>query len=707
MGLTVGDASSNRLVLEVSGTAQQVETAFGVHLMNYRAPDNRVFRAPDAAPTVPAALASRIAGIIGLDTAVVRRPHYVKRSAISRVQKPHVGTGPADGYAPSDIKTAYNLDTTGLDGSGQTLGLYELDGYTASDITAYEKYFNLAAVPLQNVLLNGVDGSAGSGAGEVTLDIELMIALAPGVTKIIVYEAPNSDAGSIICFNRMATDNLAKAISVSWGSPEATSNTPTLDTENKILKQMAVQGQSIFAAAGDDGAYDDKVNLGVDNPASQPYMTGVGGTSLPDMPGMETSWGTPPMVTGVAGDPNGGGGGGISGYWPLPTWQKNAYPTAAGSGASTTMRNVPDVSLNADPMTGYSVYFNGRWGSVGGTSAAAPLWAAFTALVNQAQVRLGFQTAGFLNPQIYAIGKGPSYGGDFNDIKDMSTNLFYKAVAGCDLATGWGSFKGVNLLADLAGITVGDIVSRNLIWQDSASGKVAYWGMNGTTFVKTGTIATDIPANWKIVAVADITGDGVADLLWENTATGDYAYWQMNGTQIAARGPLAFGIPLGWQIVGVADVAGDTKNDIIWQNTTTGEVAYWQMNGVRYVSSGSITSGIPSNWKIVGVADITGHSKADLLWENTNTGDYAYWQMNGVQYVSSGSLASRVPLNWQIDAVGDFTGEGKNNLIWQNTRVGSFYYWQLDYWQTNGPTLQASSLLTSDIPTSWKIVGIQ
>ena len=244
--------------------------------------------------------------------------------------------------------------------------------------------------------------------------------------------------------------------------------------------------------------------------------------------------------------------------------------------------------------------------------------------------------------------------------------------------------------------------THNLIWQNSAGGTVNYWTMNTTTFVSSGTIATGIPANWKIVTVADLTGDGVADLIWQNTATGDYAYWQMNGTQRVGSGSLAVGIPLNWKLAGVADVTGDGKNDLVWQNTTSGDVAYWQMNGVNYVSSGSITSGIPSNWKIVSVADITGDGKADLLWENVITGDYAYWQMNGPVYLGSGSIASGIPLNWQIDAVGDLTGDGKADLLWQNAAVGNFYYWQM-----NGPTLQTSGSLASGIPLSWKIVGIQ
>ena len=279
-GLTILDTHPNRAFLDVSGSAQQVETAFHLHLMNYQTADNRVFRAPDAEPALPAAIANRVSAIIGLDTALVRRPHNIRRNENAADRQPRNGSGSGGGYAPADIKTAYNLQSVGLDGSGQTLAVFELDGYRASDITSYVNYFGLRAVPLQNVLLDGVSGRPGMNADEVTLDIELLNALAPGASKILVYETPNTDAGTIDCFNRIATDNLAKEISVSWGGSEDATSSSLLNSENTIFQQMATQGQSIFAAAGDSGAYDNGSTLSVDDPGSQLYMVSVGGTRL-------------------------------------------------------------------------------------------------------------------------------------------------------------------------------------------------------------------------------------------------------------------------------------------------------------------------------------------------------------------------------------------------------------------------------------------
>jgi kumamolisin len=451
-GLTVTGKHDNRLVLDVAGPAKSVETAFGVTLKQYVLPDGRVFRAPDSDPVVPVAIAGRLKSVVGLDTATVWHPHNVRRqnlvAGLFGFNPLTIGSGPDGGLSPSDIKTAYNLSSTTLTGTGQTLGLFELDGYTASDIAAYQKKFGLTAVPLQNILVDTATGKAGSGADEVTLDIELQNALAPGATKILVYEGPNSSKGVIDTYNKIATDNLANSISTSWGEYEAGSGSSTLNSENTIFKQMATQGQSIFAAAGDSGAYDNGSSLSVDDPASQPYVTGAGGTSLTTN-GAGGAWSSETTWNGGSIN-NGAGGGGISSYWTIPSWQPTSLITSANKG-STTYRNVPDVSLDADPNTGYAIYVGGSWNVYGGTSCAAPLWSAFTALVNQQRVANSKSVLGFANPELYAVGEGTDYTADFHDIADGSTNLYYPAVKGYDLATGWGTFNGANLLVDLAG----------------------------------------------------------------------------------------------------------------------------------------------------------------------------------------------------------------------------------------------------------------
>ena len=377
-GLKVVGTHANRLVLDVQGTSAEVGAAFAVALQKYRSPQGLIFHSPDREPSLPPSLIGKVQAIVGLDSAGVLHPHNV-RGPIGPLATAHAGSGPNGGFSPADIKTAYNLNSVSETGSGQTLGLYELDGYTKSDITKYEQQFSLTATPLQNVLVDGVTGSAGSGAGEVTLDIELMIALAPAATKIVVYEGPNSVAGAVDTYNKIATDNVAKAISTSWGLSEANNSAASRSSENTIFQQMAAQGQSIYAAAGDSGAYDNGSSLSVDDPASQPYMVGVGGARLTTNGAggaysSETTWNGGSVSAG-------GGGGGISIEWAIPSYQSGVVSGA--SLGSTSQRNVPDVSLNADPNTGYAIYYGNAWQTYGGTSCAAPLWAAFTGLVNQ------------------------------------------------------------------------------------------------------------------------------------------------------------------------------------------------------------------------------------------------------------------------------------------------------------------------------------
>lgn len=454
-GLTVVGTHSNRLLLDVSGPASVMERTFTTKLRQYQTPSGRIFRAPESDPFLPASIASKVTGVTGLDNASVWKTHLVERSSLQSLLVPHGGTGPGGGLAPSDIKTAYNLAGTSLNGTGQTLGLFQLDGYTASDIAQYETTFGLPSVPLQNVLVDGVTGipstGANSGAGEVTLDIELQIAMAPGATKVIIYEGPNSNAGVLDTYNRIATDNLAKQISTSWGLAEGSNSSSALNSENTIFQQMAAQGQTIYAASGDSGAYDNGSSLSVDDPASQPFMMGVGGTRLTTNGAggsyvSEKTWNGGSIAAG-------GGGGGISGFWAIPTYQSGIVSTA--SKGSTTKRNVPDVSLNSDPNTGYSIYYSGQWVVYGGTSCAAPLWAGFTALVNQQRVANAKPVLGDPHAALKTIGTGTAYGTSFHDIADNSTNLFYPAVTSFDDATGWGTINGLGLITSLSGVTTG------------------------------------------------------------------------------------------------------------------------------------------------------------------------------------------------------------------------------------------------------------
>ena len=444
-GLVVAYTHPNRMIIDVTGSASDVENAFQLEMHQYQTPEGQTAFAPNVDPLVSDAVSSRIAGVVGLSSFGNRKSHAHIRPALQ--QPLQVGSGPGGALSPSDIKKAYNLSGLTQTGTGQTLALFELDGYTPSDITGYTKQFGITAPPLQNILVDTATGAAGAGAGEVTLDIELMMAIAPGVTKILVYEGPNSDAGVIDTYAKIANDNLAKEVSTSWGGAEDQMVASTMIAEKNAFMQMASQGQSIFAAAGDSGAYDDGTNLSVDDPASDPYVVGVGGTNL-KLSGTQTyvsesTWAIPAS----GGNAAQGGGGGISTQWTLPSWQAGIASKA--NLGSTAMRMVPDVSLDADPNTGYAFFYKGAFGIVGGTSCAAPLWAAFTALINEQRLINKTPVLGFANPAIYQLASSANYALNFHDIADGSTNLHFPTTTAYDLATGWGSFNGTSLFNSL------------------------------------------------------------------------------------------------------------------------------------------------------------------------------------------------------------------------------------------------------------------
>ena len=256
--------------------------------------------------------------------------------------------------------------------------------------------------------------------------------MAPGLARVYVYMAPNPSPW-VDMLGRMANDNLSKQLSCSWGGggPDATAE--------GIFQQMAAQGQTFFNATGDSDAFTTTIEF----PSESPNITQVGGTTLTTAgPGgayvSETVWNW------GAGT---GSSGGISTFFAIPIYQQGINMVT--NKGSTTMRNVPDVALTADNI--YVIADSGTgFRGVGGTSCAAPLWAGFTALVNERAAALARPSVGFINPAIYALSKGTNYAASFHDIttgdntSPGSPNLFF-AVPGFDLATGLGT-PGTNLI---------------------------------------------------------------------------------------------------------------------------------------------------------------------------------------------------------------------------------------------------------------------
>jgi hypothetical protein len=426
--LQVTARHSNRMVLDVVGSAFDVERALHIKFHTYRHPaENRTFFAPDTEPTLD--LNVPVLHISGLDDYVLPKPLY--HAAPTQTDQPQVGSGPSGAYIGSDFRAAY-APGVNLTGSGQSIGLYQYaSGYYQSDITEYEAQAHLPNVPVNTVLLDGYGGGPGRETVEVSLDIEMAMSMAPAVSNILVFEGYLTDD----ILNAMAASNQVKQLSASWSySVDSTSV--------QIFQEFAAQGQSFFNASGDSDAWIG----GVASPSDDPYITIVGGTSLTT--GSGGAWSSETVWNRGNGS---GSGGGISTQYPIPSWQTNINMTA--NQGSTTMRNIPDVAMVAEDV--WVTCSNGSSLAVGGTSCAAPLWAGFAALANQEAASDGVSSIGFINPAIYALGAESNYGTFFHDITtgnnawSGSANL-YNAVPGYDLCTGWGTPAGQNLIDALA-----------------------------------------------------------------------------------------------------------------------------------------------------------------------------------------------------------------------------------------------------------------
>ncbi len=427
-GLTVRRTSRNRLVLDVGGTAGNVERAFDIELGIYQHPtENRTFIAPNVEPSVEPGLS--ILSVVGLTDRARPQPLSARRDP--RLGPTSLaGSGPGGVYLGSDMRSAY-APGVALDGTGQAVGLFELGPYDIADIHAYFSSLDQPLeVPIVNVLLDGSDGGVPDGGddGEVALDIEQAISMAPNLASLIVYE---SDTRELDVWNQMATDNVARQLSSSWAYG-------VFDlSDNQVFMELIAQGQNLFQASGDNGAY--SPGMPMESPTDNANLVSVGGTHLWLSEGAwesEVAW-------------TNSGGGVSTNRTVIPAYQVGVA-NAANQG-SYSLRSVPDVCAEAD-FDNYVCSNGGCYGGWGGTSFAAPRWAGFLALVNE---QADGTPVGFLNPSVYALAEGPSYGQVLhdismgNDFNKMSPDL-YSAVPGYDLVTGWGSPTGQALIDALA-----------------------------------------------------------------------------------------------------------------------------------------------------------------------------------------------------------------------------------------------------------------
>jgi hypothetical protein len=735
-GLTVTTMHGNRLLLDVSGSVADIQKALHLTMRVYQHPkEKRTFYSPDAEPSVD--LDVPVADISGLNNYELPHPKYVKFNSSNLIAHAtsKLGSGPGGNYVGNDFRAAYAPDTT-LDGSGQMVGLVEFDGFYSNDIVAYENLAGLPNVPVQTAFTDGFSGTPGSGDVEVSLDIEMAISMAPGLSKVVVFEGsiPND------VLNLMVANSQIKQLSCSWGW----SGGPSTTTDN-IFKTMAAQGQSFFNASGDSDAF---TNEQVDSssfdgsPSSSPYITEVGGTTL-TMDGTGNSYSSETVW-------NWGGGtgscGGISSHYLIPSWQANA--NAAAAQGSTTFRNIPDVALTADNV--YVAYGNGTSEDVGGTSCAAPLWAGFMALVNQQASAQGQPPEGFINPAIYAIAQNTNYNSCFNDItvgnntSPNSPDLFF-ATNGYDLCTGLGTPKGQSLINALAippdalgimpatGFTssgqVGgpfSVTSQSFLltnsgtssldwsltglpsWLDaSLTGGTLSSSGNSTLTVTLDSSSTNLPAGIYIanLMLADATSGAVVEtlkftlLLGQPTVqnggfeTGDFTAWNLTGSSFEnSVGSNSFITPHSGTYCALFNQFGSLAKLSQTLSTVAGQkylLSLWLNNPVKGTSSSPNEFSVSWNGStLYDKRNLAATAWTNLQFVVTATGSNTVLQLGGQDNNSSSSLGldditvipgfaptiSMQPTNLTILSGG--------NAVFSTTASGSY---PLNYhWRKNG-----------------------
>jgi len=436
-GLSVTGGTRDGMDVQVKGPVSAVESAFHIQMRTYRHPtEDRIFYAPDSEPTTD--LPFDLWHVSGLDNYSIPHTMLVKKSdyaAANNIQPEAVvshattGSGPSASFLGSDMRAAY-YGGTALTGAGQNLGLFEYEGTDLADLNTYFKNVGQTNnVPITLLSTDGtstacVDTKAGGKCDdtEQTLDMTQAIGMAPGLSSLVVYVGSVDTA----IISAMTTHSpLPTTIGCSWGWTPA--DPSTLDP---YFEKMAAQGQNFFAASGDSSTWSKRNEAW---PADDAYVVSVGGTDL-----VTASAGGPWKSETAWAD----SGGGISpDKIAIPSWQKLSGVITSTNKGSTTYRNGPDVSANAN-FTFYTCSDQTTClaNEYGGTSFAAPMWAGYIALVNQQLVANGKPTIGFLDPTIYAENVTSAYSTDFHDITS-GTSGSYSAVTGYDLVTGWGSPK--------------------------------------------------------------------------------------------------------------------------------------------------------------------------------------------------------------------------------------------------------------------------
>jgi subtilase family serine protease len=419
-GLRISQESVSRINLSVRGSVAKFESLFKTTINTYRSPDGKEFYSAGVKPAVPSEIAAKISGVIGLTESKKYAPLVKVANTLGEnpdsstggvMATQSIGTGPGGSYSAADLKRVYSVPDFGNLGKNIVMALFEQGGFVRSDIRKYLIRNNLPNVPITPVSVDQSPTTVYDAGVELSavLDIDIVIGINPSLKEVLVYEDSIDSFGVAVidAETQVADENRAQVLSISYGEDESLVGSDTQNAENSALAQLAAEGISVLAASGNDGAYGNGYySLNVADPASQPYVTAVGGTTLitgnGGVYGYETAWNNMQVGGGAT-------GGGVSSYWAIPTWQSTeggitGYCTY--NGGSETYRNVPDVAAVGDPYTGVGVYskMNGGWIQVGGTNLSCPIWASYLSVIDAGFAYAQMGTLGTFNPTLWGVG---------------------------------------------------------------------------------------------------------------------------------------------------------------------------------------------------------------------------------------------------------------------------------------------------------------
>jgi Pro-kumamolisin, activation domain len=662
-------AKANQLTVAVEGPpkyvhvrapAATINKVFHVTLQQYTHPtEDRHFYAPDTDPHLDVDFPEL--QITGLDNFTVpkRAPNPAKLQSKTPAPQPRpFGSGINGLYTGGDFRAAYAPGVT-LTGQGQVVGTLQLHGYQESDIQAYAQQNGMANVPIQNVYLDGFKGSDSSQ--ETAGDLEMIISMAPGISKLVVYGVNYTNAGVHDALHEMANpkhdEPLPLQISSSW----------SIFYDQNVydaLARLVTQGQTYFTYSGDDGSYDETNDTGAFPPADHPYATTVGGTDLVTSgPGgawvSETTWP--------------GSGGGYSAWkldpqFRIPWWQADMDYTACKG--SSAFRNCPDVAMVSDNI---AIFLDGAWTGFGGTSASTPLWAGFMALANEQASVSGRPPIGFASPALWAIGRSGNYTNCFHDIttgnnfSKQNADL-YEAVVGYDLCTGWGTPKGQSLIDAL--VRIGQVEQHN----DSSS-----W------------ISSDARGQLNLFARGS---DNNVWQLWQTAVNNGWSNWYSQGTP---KGASLDGSPiLGRNADGRLQLFINARDGTMWsifETTPGGTWGAWTSLGkpssVTLTDSAVVASNADGRLEVFAQA-------ADQalwhIWQETPNGKWSTWTSQGKPNSGGiqGSLALAASLDGRLElfAIGN---DGNLWHIWQTAVNNGWSNW-FSHGTPPGQTFSGSTL---------------